>query len=217
MKPDDFIARIAVYAVADMRLTRIPASVTIAQAILESAWGESSLTRNGNNLFGIKGVGTAGSGMYKTKEFVNGQWVTIDAQFRHYHNLRESIADHSALLLNGTRDKPDRYLGVVGTDYKNAAYALRAGGYATDPDYPQLLINLIEQYDLYQYDYDVQKGENRLELTNVQQQMLVDTLTSFLNQGLITDASWVEKARKGTLSISELTWLNTIILSRIQK
>lgn len=215
MEPNEFITKIAAYAVADMKHTRIPASLTIAQAILESAWGESGLTRNGNNLFGIKGIGTAGSGMYKTKEFMNGQWVTIDAQFRHYNNWGESIADHSALLLNGTRDKPDRYLGVVGADYKNAAYALRAGGYATDPNYPQLLINLIEQYGLYQYD--VQKEDDRLDLTNVQQKMLVDALTALLNKGIITDASWIEKAKKQTLTISELTWLNTIILSRSQK
>lgn len=215
MKPDAFIARIAAYAAADMRLTRIPASVTIAQAILESSWGESSLTRDGNNLFGIKGVGTAGSGMYKTKEFINGQWVRIDAQFRHYHNWGESIADHSALLLNGTRDKPDRYLGVVGANYKNAAHALRAGGYATDPKYPQLLIYLIEQYELDQFG--VQREGDRLELTDVQQKMLVDALNGFLNQGLITDVAWVEKAQKGTLTLSELTWLNTIILSRKQK
>lgn len=215
MNPNSFIAKIAPYAVADMQDSRIPASLTIAQAILESAWGESGLTRNGNNLFGIKGVGTAGSGAYKTQEYINGQWVTIDAQFRHYNNWEESIADHSELLLNGTRDKPDRYFGVVGADYKKGAYALREGGYATDPNYPQLLIHLIEQYNLYKYDD--QKGDDRLDLTNVQQKMLVDALTMLLNKGLISDIAWIEKAQKETLTISELTWLNTIILSRSQK
>ncbi|MGZ9585186.1 glycoside hydrolase family 73 protein [Paenibacillus marinisediminis] len=211
MKPNEFISRISAYAVADMRRTGVPASLTIAQAILESAWGESGLTKSGNNLFGIKGAGTAGSGTYSTKEHVNGKWVTIDAQFRHYHNWGESIADHSKLILAGTSDKPNRYHGVLGADYKTAAYAIRAGGYATDPEYPQLLIRLIEQYKLYEFDVG---EDDTLNLTDSQRKQLVDTLAALIQKGVISDASWVDKAEKGTLTVSELTWLNTIILSR---
>ncbi|MED1790365.1 glycoside hydrolase family 73 protein [Brevibacillus laterosporus] len=152
MKPQDFIDKIAPGAVADMKKTRIPASLTIAQAILESAWGESGLTKKGNNLFGIKGTGPAGVCAMPTKENYNGQWTTITANFRAYNNWGESIADHSKLILNGTRDKPTRYHGVLGVDYKTACYAIHKGGYATDPGYPGKLIGLIEKYSLAKYD-----------------------------------------------------------------
>lgn len=165
MLASDFIAKIASYAVADMLNTRIPASLTIAQAILESNWGESGLTKQGNNLFGIKGVGTAGSGEYRTAEYnPDGSKYYIMAKFRHYNNWGESIADHSKLILNGTRDKPTRYHGVLGADYKTAAHAIRAGGYATDPNYPNLLISLIEKYELYKYDEEgVEEGMTTAE------------------------------------------------------
>lgn len=211
MNTVDFLAKIVGYAVSTMHATDIPASLTIAQAILESGWGESELTKRGNNLFGIKGTGSAGSGIYPTKEYVNGNWITIQAQFRHYNNWGESIADHSRLLLNGTRDQPNRYHGVLGADYRTAAKAIYAGGYATDKNYPQLLIQLIEQYKLYEYD---REEDDQLKLNDYQQKMLVDALTTLNKQGVITDPSWVDKANKGTLTLSELTWLNTIILSR---
>ncbi|TPG74307.1 mannosyl-glycoprotein endo-beta-N-acetylglucosamidase [Brevibacillus laterosporus] len=152
MKPQDFIDKIAPGAVADMKKTKIPASLTIAQAILESAWGESGLTKQGNNLFGIKGTGPAGVCAMPTKENYNGQWTTITANFRAYNNWGESIADHSKLILNGTRDKPTRYHGVLGADYKTACHAIHKGGYATDPGYPGKLIGLIEKYGLATYD-----------------------------------------------------------------
>ncbi|MFB0830753.1 glycoside hydrolase family 73 protein [Brevibacillus laterosporus] len=133
MKPQDFIDKIAPSAVADMKKTKIPASLTIAQAILESAWGESGLTKRGNNLFGIKGTGPS-------------------ANFRAYNDWGESIANHSKLILNGTRDKPTRYHGVLGADYETACHAIHKGGYATDPGYPGKLIGLIEKYELAKYD-----------------------------------------------------------------
>ncbi|MFM1655527.1 glycoside hydrolase family 73 protein [Brevibacillus sp. B_LB10_24] len=152
MTQQEFITKIASAAVEDMKKTRIPASLTIAQAILESSWGKSGLTVKANNLFGIKGTGPAGNVSMPTKEYSGGQWITVNANFRKYNNWGESIADHSALILNGTRDKPTRYHGVLGVDYKTACNAIWQGGYATDPQYPQKLISLIEQYNLQQFD-----------------------------------------------------------------
>lgn len=159
MKPSDFIAKIAKPAIDDMRLTGIPASLTIAQAILESAWGDSGLTQRANNLFGIKGKGPAGSVTMPTKEFSGGKWINVDAAFRAYNNWAESIADHSALILGGTRDKPNRYHGVLWADYRTACHEIWRGGYATDPTYPQKLIGLIETHKLYQYDEQVREEE----------------------------------------------------------
>ncbi|RNB91981.1 mannosyl-glycoprotein endo-beta-N-acetylglucosamidase [Brevibacillus fluminis] len=152
MTPQSFITKIAPTAISDMRKTRIPASLTIAQAILESAWGESGLTKKANNLFGIKGTGMAGSVSMPTTEYLGKQAVATTATFRAYCSWDESIADHSALILNGTKDKPTRYHGVLGADYKTACQEIWKGGYATDPAYPRKLISLIEQYDLARFD-----------------------------------------------------------------
>ncbi len=93
-----FIDSVASGAVASRRQYGVPASVTIAQAILESGWGKSSLTQRAFNLFGVKGQGPAGSMTVPTKEFINGQWITINAAFRRYHNFAESMSDHGRLL-----------------------------------------------------------------------------------------------------------------------
>src|SRR5262249_7335055 len=90
-----FIDSIAADAVRTEKQMGIPASVTIAQAILESGWGRSGLTQSANNYFGIKGTGPAGYVVLPTKEYLNGQWVTINAKFRKYHNAQESFTDHA--------------------------------------------------------------------------------------------------------------------------
>ena len=89
-----FIGEIAPGAVAAQRRYGVPASVTIAQAIVESGWGQSPLATRDHNLFGIKGSGPAGSVPQQTQEYDNGQLVTITKFFRVYHNPAESIDDH---------------------------------------------------------------------------------------------------------------------------
>ena len=93
-----FINQVAAGAIAAQKAYGVPASVTIAQAIDESAWGQSTLAAQDHNLFGIKGTGPAGSVSFPTQEFQNGQWVTISAQFRAYDDVTQSIADHGKLL-----------------------------------------------------------------------------------------------------------------------
>jgi hypothetical protein len=122
--------------------------VTIAQAIEESAWGRSGLAAKYHNLFGIKGSGPAGSVSLPTSEFQGGQWVTIDARFRVYHNDAESIADHAELLATSgyyTRAMADR--GVPDAFANDLT-----GVYATDPDYGANLVALMKLYNLYQFD-----------------------------------------------------------------
>ncbi|MED5018935.1 glycoside hydrolase family 73 protein [Paenibacillus chibensis] len=160
MNKTDFISTLAACSVSDMQRTGIPASLTIAQAILESNWGTSGLAQQANNLFGIKGKGPAGSVDMPTTEYVKGKPAKVTASFRKYHSWTESIADHSELLLKGTRDNPTRYHGVLHADYKKAAEAVWKGGYATDPEYPAKLIRIIETYQLMQYDTtDNEKGD----------------------------------------------------------
>jgi flagellum-specific peptidoglycan hydrolase FlgJ len=143
-----FISAVAPGAMAAQQRWGVPAAVTIAQAIEESGWGQSGLAANYHNLFGIKGSGPAGSVTLPTQEFENGQWVTIDAPFRAYHNNAESIADHAELLATSgyyTRAMADR---AVPDAFANDL----TGVYATDPDYGANLIAMMKLYNLYQYD-----------------------------------------------------------------
>ncbi|MGN0382999.1 MAG: glucosaminidase domain-containing protein [Eubacterium sp.] len=153
----EFINQIGILAQNDMKNTGVLASLTIAQAILESGWGKSSLSTVGKALFGIK-AGTSWKGKVynaKTQECYDGStFVTIDAAFRAYDSWEESISDHSALLCSLSR-----YKDVIGEiDYKKACKAIHSAGYATDPKYADKLINLIETYNLNQFD--VIKEEN---------------------------------------------------------
>lgn len=86
-----------------MQRSRIAASLTIAQAALESGWGNSGLTVKANNLFGIKGSGPAGSIAVRTTEYLNGKPVQVTAAFRAYNDWGESVADHSALIVGVSR------------------------------------------------------------------------------------------------------------------
>ena len=101
MTKSEFIAAITPLAIENMLRSKVPASLTIAQGALESAWGNSSLTARANNLFGIKGAGPAGSISIETTEYVNGRAIKVNAVFRAYHHWSESISDHSEILVNG--------------------------------------------------------------------------------------------------------------------
>lgn len=151
MNNNEFIEKIGAMARADMKKTKILASLTIAQAILESSWGRSSLAvAPNNNLFGIKGSYNGQSCTFPTSEYINGKWVRVNANFRKYPSWAESIADHSALFNNY-----NRYANLRGcTDYKLACKYVREDGYATDPSYTNKLINLIEANNLNRFDIE---------------------------------------------------------------
>jgi flagellum-specific peptidoglycan hydrolase FlgJ len=142
-----FISQVAPGAIAMQSRYGIPAAVTIAQAIDESGWGQSALAIRDHNLFGIKGTGPAGADMLPTQEYQNGQYVTITAPFRVYHNVAESIADHGKLLATNSSYQhamADRHLpDSFATDL--------TGVYATDPNYGSNLIAIMRLYNLYQF------------------------------------------------------------------
>lgn len=128
-------------------------SITLAQAILESNWGQSDLAQQGNNLFGVKGKAPQPMVNMTTKEFVDGKWIEIKGNFRKYKDWNESLEAHAELFLKGTSWNKDKYNGVIkADDYKKAAEELQTAGYATDPGYAEKLINIIEKYDLALYD-----------------------------------------------------------------
>lgn len=137
-------------AVSEMHRSGIPASITLAQGILESSSGNSRLATVANNHFGIKCHDWAGKKIYHDD---NRQGEC----FRHYESANESYLDHTDFLM--TRSRYAFLFEYKPTDYKNWAKGLSKAGYATNPQYPQLLIGLIERYDLQQYDTGVAVSE----------------------------------------------------------
>lgn len=150
-----FIAQISDYAKELQERYGVLPSISIAQAILESDWGTSELSVENNNFYGIKGNSAEPTVTMTTKEFVDGKWIEVNAEFRKYTTWQESMDDHSKLFTAGTTWNSNQYANVLASkDYKEAAYALQESGYATDPDYPDKLIQLIEQHNLNQYDQE---------------------------------------------------------------
>jgi len=141
----EYVGRIAQNNCSD-----VLSSLVIAQAILESNWGRSGLSTTGNALFGIKAGSSWAGKTYSanTQECYNGTYTTIKGTFRAYNNWEESVIDHTKLLTGLSR-----YSGVVGErDYITACRAIQKAGYATDPQYDNKLIQLIEKYNLTMYD-----------------------------------------------------------------
>lgn len=129
-------------------------SIILGQAILESDWGRSELSATYNNLFGIKSFSAADDSIkLTTKEYENGQWVEIKANFKIYASWDDCMRDHTLLFVNGVDWDPYLYQGVLlASDYTTAAKALQSSGYATDPNYASKVIEVIEANELYQYD-----------------------------------------------------------------
>ncbi len=148
-----FIQEILPYAKANQAAYGVLPSIIIGQAILESNWGLSQLASEYNNLFGIKAYGHSEKVTLDTQEYVDGQWIVIQGDFRVYHSWEASIEDHTKLFLNGVDWDPHKYAGVLtATNYQEAAHALQAAGYATDPSYANKIVHVIETYQLNQYD-----------------------------------------------------------------
>lgn len=141
---EDYIKKYRSIAVDEMKHYHIPASITLAQGLLESGAGKSSLARKSNNHFGIK----CGSSW-------DGPFVSYDDDapgecFRAYKHVRDSYRDHSKFLYSGARYA--FLFRLKTTDYKGWANGLKKAGYATDPRYASRLIDIIELYGLDRYD-----------------------------------------------------------------
>jgi flagellum-specific peptidoglycan hydrolase FlgJ len=143
-----FFDRILPYALETQAMTGIPASVTMAQAALESGWGKHA---PGNNFFGIKGKGPAGIQKLSTREFINGRWQRTLANFRRYNNALESFLDHALVISEGKNLKHAMQHTASARDF---VHALQSGKYryATDPQYEAKIMQLITRYGLERYD-----------------------------------------------------------------
>jgi len=143
-----FLEKIKPLVITDMRETGILASLTAAQAFIESNNGNSGLTQKANNLFGIKGSYDGQSVKMLTTEYYNGVAHRVYADFRKYPNWLDSINDHSALF-----NRLNRYKNLRGeTNYVTACNNVAKDGYATSPTYATTLLNTINKYKLYEWD-----------------------------------------------------------------
>ncbi|WP_055434606.1 glucosaminidase domain-containing protein [Lacinutrix algicola] len=183
---DEYIAIYSDIAQDEMRNYGVPASITLAQGILESGSGKGRLSTEANNHFGIKcHTGWTGGKIYHDDD-------ESQECFRKYKNSKYSFRDHSLFL-----KERKRYAGLFELgkgDYEAWAKGLRAAGYATDRKYPQKLVSLIERYQLYRFDNDVLGVES-----NVNDKHTVvagDTLFGL--------------SRKYNISVAELKALNSL-------
>ncbi len=147
---EEYIREFAPLAIEAQEEYGIPASITLAQGILESDSGNSRLATEGNNHFGIKCKSnwTGGTVYHDDDE--------EDECFRAYDSAEESYQDHSIFLATGQRYAS--LFDLEPTDYKGWAHGLRAAGYATNPAYAERLIKIIDDYELYKYDTQASRG-----------------------------------------------------------
>ena len=152
LNTEDYVKYYSSIAMDEMVQFGIPASITLAQGILESGAGKGRLAVQANNHFGIKCHDWNGKKIYHDDD-------EEQECFRKYDNPEYSYRDHSLFLTN--RERYSFLFDFERDNYKQWAKGLKKAGYATDPKYPQKLIDLIERYELYKYDNIVLKKKNR--------------------------------------------------------
>ncbi len=187
----EYIQTFAPMAIQEMYTSKIPASITLAQGLLESGAGRSTLATKANNHFGIKCHSSwTGKTMYRKDDDRNRQGKLIESCFRKYDDPAQSYADHSDFL-TGSR----RYAGLFllkPTDYKGWAKGLKKAGYATSSTYATKLIGLIESYELYQFDEgssatDYMLASNETKISEATAEIIVEASTD--NSPAISGAS----------------------------
>tara|TARA_R110002167_G_scaffold16923_6_gene65514 strand:- start:1252 stop:2070 length:819 start_codon:yes stop_codon:yes gene_type:complete len=150
---DEYLNLFSAIAQDEMRLYGIPASITLAQGILESNSGKGRLSIEANNHFGIKCHDWTGATIYHDDD-------TAQECFRKYKDAKYSFRDHSLFLT--MRKRYSKLFELDKDDYIAWAKGLKAAGYATDRKYPDKLISLIERYELYKLDNEVLGNNNRV-------------------------------------------------------
>ncbi|PLX13201.1 MAG: N-acetylmuramoyl-L-alanine amidase [Marinilabiliales bacterium] len=166
---EEYIETYKDIAIKKMKEYRIPASITLAQGILESGSGNSRLAVKGNNHFGIKcHKGWNGKKIYEDDDEKH-------ECFRKYKKAEDSYNDHSLFLTQ--RGRYSFLFDYKTTDYKSWAYGLKKAGYATNPKYPQLLIRLIEKYELHKFDKGVKWSRKDVEKEKPKEKIIKGEIT----------------------------------------
>lgn len=179
----EYISRYKDLAIEQMLKYKIPASITLAQGLLESGAGRSKLTRESNNHFGIKCHGWKGRKVYHNDD-------RLGECFRAYPSAYQSFEDHSKFLVNSPRYS--RLFKLRLTDYKGWAKGLKSCGYATNPRYAKMLIDVIETYDLDKYDKAKKYDKSLLKLL-----LKGETVTDFQHRIYMNNKNYYIVVRYG--------------------
>jgi len=204
-----FINTIAAYAAPIAQANDLYASVMIAQAIVESGWGQSALAQAPNyNLFGIKGSYNGQTVYMNTKEFLNGQYVTKNEPFRQYPSYAESFQDNANVLKTTSFGGSYYYTGAWKsntTSYTDAT-AWLTGRYATAPNYATVLNRVIVQYNLTQYDSPSTTRTSTTSTTNTTTNTTASTTTTYT----VVKGDYLSKiANKYGVTVAQLkSWNN---------
>lgn len=217
---EDYIRRFKDVAMREMERSGVPASIKLAQGILESDSGKSKLARSANNHFGIKcGSNWNGDTYFKEDDDYDDRGQLIKSCFRQYRNADASFVAHSEFLRDPAKSFRYGFLFRLDpTDYKSWAEGLRRSGYATNPDYPKLLISIIERHNLNQYDQSsaiIETPEVVLKPVEELQRGILRTndVTYFINDAPI---SVREIARQVDVSVNRLLDYNEGLRSESQ-
>lgn len=167
-----FIAEYAPHAVTEMHRNNIPASITLAQFVLESEWGRGELFMNANAPFGIKCSNWNGATYYKEDDDKDAQGRLISSCFRKYNRVADAFPDRSKFL---KKKRYETLFELSRFDYKGWAYGLKSCGYATDISYAHKLIRIIEEYGLFMYDYQQPGTQTASQGTKANQPVITQT------------------------------------------
>jgi flagellum-specific peptidoglycan hydrolase FlgJ len=189
----DYISIFSEIAKQEMELYGIPASITLAQGILESNSGKGRLSVEANNHFGIKCHDWTGAKIYHDDD-------AAQECFRKYNNAKYSYRDHSLFLT--TRKRYAKLFTLKKDDYKRWAKELKAAGYATDKKYPDKLISLIERYELYKFDEEILGNKKSYAKRNKQE--------SIATHLVVKGDTLYSISKKYNLSVEELQKLNDL-------
>lgn len=194
-----YIANYSGIAQNNMRTHKIPASITLAQGILESGSGKGRLAVEGNNHFGIKCHGWTGDKIYHDDD-------ASQECFRKYKHAEQSFEDHSQFLTS--RGRYAKLFELDGDDYEAWAKGLRTAGYATDRKYPDKLISLIERFQLYKFDQEV--------LGRSSSKPRKSEIPNDLTHKVIPGDTMYSLSKRYNLSVNELQKLNGMANNNLQ-
>ena len=213
ISPEEYVATYKDLAIREMKRMGVPASITLAQGILETESGNSVLVKKSNNHFGVK-----------CKASWSGESVTHDDDalgecFRSYKDAEASYRDHSNYLRGS-----ERYASLFAldlSDYKGWAYGLRKAGYATNQKYPEILIKFIEQYNLQQYTLNAVNEVPKIETGKYQDEVAPSTSAATTKDDGLGKTSELNalkyiQAKKGTsllaIATEQLVDLNKLLI-----
>lgn len=213
---DAYISAYKSIAISEMQRSGIPASIKLAQGLMESDWGRSDLATVGNNHFGIKCGGSwTGGTYYKEDDDYDKDGKLKKSCFRAYANVAESYIAHTEFLSKPRSSKRYDFLFLLRpTDYKGWAHGLSRAGYATDPKYPQKLITIIEKYNLHQFDIAPETIVPERELVMQQKPSIKkEKETKEVENNAIVETTLIEPIKQSSETVEEINRV-PMVLSR---